>query len=202
MNNLTADYYEVLQINRNADTETIHRVYRFMAARFHPDNPKSGDIERFLQLRAAYEVLSDPARRAVYDESRVVTDNEPLPIFELEDFIDGAKAEMNRRLGVLSILYHRRRTNDARPGVSLLDLENRMALPREFLSFTLWYLRSKGYVAAAENSDYVVTAEGADYLESLSFRDKLAMELLAPSQNTRSQDFMQADGGYAPAAAN
>ena len=33
------DYYEVLQVSQNAEPETIHRVYRIMAARFHPDNP-------------------------------------------------------------------------------------------------------------------------------------------------------------------
>ena len=36
------NYYEILQISRNADQETIHRVFRIMAGRFHPDNPKSG----------------------------------------------------------------------------------------------------------------------------------------------------------------
>jgi curved DNA-binding protein CbpA len=33
------DYYEFLQISPNADADTIHRVYRFLAARLHPDNP-------------------------------------------------------------------------------------------------------------------------------------------------------------------
>jgi hypothetical protein len=37
------DYYEVLQLSPKADLETIHRVYRIMAARFHPDNPESRD---------------------------------------------------------------------------------------------------------------------------------------------------------------
>ena len=55
-----SDYYEVLQISRNADVETIHRVYRIMAARFHPDNPRTGDTETFLVLRRAYQVLGDP----------------------------------------------------------------------------------------------------------------------------------------------
>ena len=41
---LTTDYYEVLQISPNADPDTVHRVYRFLAARFHPDNQKSGNV--------------------------------------------------------------------------------------------------------------------------------------------------------------
>ena len=54
------DYYEVLQISRNAEVETIHRVYRMMATRFHPDNPRTGNTETFLLLKRAYQVLSDP----------------------------------------------------------------------------------------------------------------------------------------------
>jgi DnaJ-class molecular chaperone len=95
------DYYEVMQINRNADLETVHRVYHFMAARFHPDNRKTGDLERFLELGQAYQVLSDPARRAQYDATSAATDSEPMEIFELQDFIDGYEGEINRRLGVL-----------------------------------------------------------------------------------------------------
>jgi hypothetical protein len=43
-----------------------------------------------------------------------------------------------------------------------------MALPREYLVFTVWYLRAKGYVKAEDNSDYSLTPEGVDYLESAS----------------------------------
>jgi hypothetical protein len=174
------DYYEVLQISRNADMETVQRVYRFMAARFHPDNRKSGDVERFLLLQQAYEVLSDWERREQYDAQSAAADSEPLDIFELRDFIDGTEGEINRRLGVLSILYHRRRRNEARPCLSLLDLEMRMALPRDYLVFTLWYLRAKGYVQAEDNSDFSLTAAGMDYLESASSHNQMARELMWP----------------------
>jgi curved DNA-binding protein len=174
------DYYEVLQINRNADMETVHRVYRFMATRFHPDNAKTGDLERFLLLRQAYQVLSDPGRRQQYDAASAAADSEPLEIFELQDFIDGTEGEINRRLGVLSILYHRRRRNEGSPTMTLLDLERRMSLPREYLDFTLWYLRTKGYVKAEDNSDYSLTTAGVDYLESVSGQNKMAHDLMFP----------------------
>ena len=123
------DYYEVLQISRHADVETIHRVYRMMATRFHPDNPRTGDTEIFLLLKRAYEVLSDPDSRARYDSTRMIEEEAPLPIFELKDFVYGLKGEVNRRLGVLSLLYNRRRANEDRPGLSVMDLEKRMAFP-------------------------------------------------------------------------
>ncbi len=174
------DYYEILQINRTADMETVHRVYRFMATRFHPDNGKTGDLERFLVLREAYQVLSDPQRRKQYDAATAAGEGEPLEIFEEQDFVDGTQGEINRRLGVLSILYHRRRRNDGHPCVTLLDMERRMSLPREYLDFTLWYLRQKGFVKAEDNSDYSLTAEGVDYLESISTHNKMAHDLMWP----------------------
>ena len=42
------DYYEFLQISPNAEPATIHRVYRFLAGRLHPDIPGTGDAEKFL----------------------------------------------------------------------------------------------------------------------------------------------------------
>jgi curved DNA-binding protein CbpA len=172
------DYYEVLQISPNAEMETIHRVYRMMATRFHPDNPKTGDVERFIRLHEAYQVLSDPVRRAHYDASHGTGDRAPLPIFELKDFVVGVESEHNRRLGVLSILYNRRRAEEHQAGMSVLDLESRMGFPREYLNFTLWYLRSKGFVTIEDHSSYAITAAGADYVEANSATNTVIRELL------------------------
>ena len=62
-----ADYYEILQISPKADIDTIHRVFRMMAVRFHPDNPETGNLEAFLRMKRAYTVLSDRESRAEYD---------------------------------------------------------------------------------------------------------------------------------------
>jgi DnaJ domain len=172
------DYYEVLQISRNADPETIHRVYRIMAARFHPDNPRTGDTERFQLLRKAYHVLSDPGRRGDYDRSYTWTETHTMPIFELKEFVDGIDAEKNRRLGVLSLLYHRRRLSEVQPGISVLDLEQRMGLPREYLNFTMWYLKARGFVRFEDNSDYGLTVDGVDYLEANSVQNTIIRDLL------------------------
>ena len=173
-----SDYYEILQIGRHADLETIHRVYRIMAARFHPDNPRTGNIEVFLRLKGAYEVLSDPEQRAKYDQAQQVADQGPLPIFELQEFVYGLKGETNRRLGVLALLYNRRRSNQDNPGMSMLDLEKRMAFPREHLNFAMWYLRSKGFITQEDNSDCGITATGIDFIESHCSSDELIQKLI------------------------
>src|SRR5215208_193656 len=71
------DYYEFLQINPKSGEEVIHRIYRFMASRNHPDNPTTGDLENFLLLNRAYEVLSDSQRRADYDAFRANRETTP-----------------------------------------------------------------------------------------------------------------------------
>jgi curved DNA-binding protein len=160
------DYYEFLQISPKAEGPTIQRIYRFMASRFHPDNPVTGDPEKFLVLKHAYEVLSDPVRRAEYDATREARETRPNPIFEMSEFVNGIEGEVNRRLGVMSLLYATRRANPENPRVSLYDLEKRMGWPREYLDFTTWYLRSMQYITREDNSDFALTALGVDYVES------------------------------------
>ena len=62
------DYYALLGVPRNATQEQIRRAFREAALRLHPDkNLRPGETELFLDANRAYEVLNDPARRAVYD---------------------------------------------------------------------------------------------------------------------------------------
>jgi curved DNA-binding protein CbpA len=160
------DYYEFLQISPNADQDTIHRVYRFLAARFHPDNPDSGDAETFNQLKTAYDVLSDADSRAEYDVSRLGEPHQPTPLSSSIDFMDTVEGELNRRLAVLAVLYFRRRANPYAPEVGLSEIERRMGFPRDYLDFTTWYLQKKGYITRADNSDFTLTAAGVDFVET------------------------------------
>jgi hypothetical protein len=159
------DHYEVLQLSPRADMDTIHRVFRIMAARFHPDNPESGDADKFLLLTDAYAVLSDPERRAQYDAIRADKRPEPLPLFQAKAFVDEKEGETNRRLGVLCLLYAQRRRNSDHPSLTLLEIEALMGYPREYLEFTFWYLREKEYIKRADCSDFALTAAGADFVE-------------------------------------
>ena len=63
------DYYDVLGINKNADEKTIKKAYRKLAKKYHPDiNPGDSNAEaKFKEVTEAYEVLSDPEKKKLYD---------------------------------------------------------------------------------------------------------------------------------------
>ncbi len=62
------DYYESLGVTRDASADDIKKAYRRLAKQYHPDVAKDGgSAERFKQIAEAYEVLSDPEKRAQYD---------------------------------------------------------------------------------------------------------------------------------------
>ncbi len=183
------DYYEFLQISPNADVDTIHRVYRFLAARFHPDNPASGNSEQFCLLKTAYDVLSDRVRRAEYDASRKRCSSQPFS--SSIDFMDSMEGELNRRLAVLAVLYHRRRANANYPEVSLAQIEDRMGFPRDYLDFTLWYLLRKGYVSKADNAQYTLSADGVDFVEAHRVEFPNLNKMLTSGQEPMAEEIEQ-----------
>ncbi len=173
------NYYEFLQISPGAQTGTIHRVFRYLAGLYHPDNPETGDPERFLLLNHAYKVLSDADQRAAYDAELNCTRNAPNPAFAGIDFMDGVEGELNRRVAVLAVLYRKCRSNINDARVMLSELETQMGFPREYLDFTTWYLRSKKYITKEDNSDFALTASGVDFIEENFAKIPLLRKLLS-----------------------
>jgi len=65
---MSQDLYELLGVSRDADADTIKKAYRRLARQLHPDvNPDPATQEKFKEVSHAYEVLSDPDKRAAYD---------------------------------------------------------------------------------------------------------------------------------------
>src|SRR3989440_9101112 len=65
---MARDYYAILGVPRNADNDQIKKAYRRLARELHPDlNPSLEAQERFKEVTAAYEVLSDPQKREIVD---------------------------------------------------------------------------------------------------------------------------------------
>jgi curved DNA-binding protein CbpA len=171
------DLYEVLQVSDTAEPETISRVYRIFAQRYHPDNQETGNEARFREITEAYHVLSNPEKRAQYDATsqkqrkerwRVVAEGPASENnFELEQAV---------RLTVLECLYTKRRVEPATPGIYLRELERMIGRPREHLEFTLWFLNQKKLINTDDSRMYL-TAEGAEYLEE-AYKSKLQRKRL------------------------
>ena len=163
----TDDYYEILQISPSAEPETIHRVYRLLAQRLHPDNTETGNGAAFRSISEAYQVLSDPERRAKYDVTHAQNRQARWRLVSTgvqseNDF----EAEQVIRMTVLEVLYTRRRVEPTSPGMSPGELESLIGRAREQLEFTLWYLTQKKYVTRNDRSELLVTSDGIDHLES------------------------------------
>jgi curved DNA-binding protein CbpA len=162
----SVDYYETLQISPNADADTIQRVFRLLAQRFHPDNQETGNATRFRELHNAYSILSDPERRAQYDVRHQSLRQERWkfaasgPTAE-NDF----DMEQQMRCILLEILYARRRVDPENPALSNLDLSELTGQPREHLEFTIWYLSQKKLVIRDDQSRLTITVAGIDFVE-------------------------------------
>ena len=183
------DYYEILQVGQNADLETIERVFRLLAKRYHPDNSESGNDERFREIHDAFEVLADPELRAEYDVQYDRNKSLQWSIFEQGSAIGGQEEDRRIFRGDLALLYDARRNNPPTGGHAAVDLERMLGVPREHLEFPNWYLKKKGWVEVLDSGQFAITVEGIDKVssEELSVPDnRLLSELFeeAPEEAT------------------
>ena len=170
------DHYETLQLSSTADNDTVERVYRLLAKRYHPDKALSGDSVQFNANHKAYEVLSDLERRAKYDVAYEEEKGHQWRIFDQGTAAAGP--EQDRRIfhGVLSMLYVARRRDPEEGGLGAVHLERMLGVPREHLEFPLWYLRQRGWTETLVGGKIAITVDGIDVLgkEELSLpRDRL-----------------------------
>ena len=156
------NHYELLQVSSQADADTIHRVFRHLAKRYHPDNPDSGDATRFKQLLESFEVLSDPVRRAKYDVEYTERIERRWRIFDQDSALSEVESDRRMRTAILSILYTARRNDAERPGMGEVDLERLLGCPESHLRFHVWYLRENGLIQRTESGTLAITATGVD----------------------------------------
>jgi len=159
------DHYELLQLSPNADAETIQRVFRILAQRYHPDNQETGNVELFRKVKQSYDVLIDRDKRAAYDVQRNASRKDRLKIFSGWESCSGMDAEKRKRQGILALLYAQRASNPLQPSMSIRELEDMLACPREHLEFSLWFLKERKYVTRSDNNRHSITCEGVEAAE-------------------------------------
>jgi curved DNA-binding protein CbpA len=163
MGHLTGtDYYEILQLSPKADQETIERVYRPLAKRYHPDNKHTGDDHKFNLLMEAYRALSDPEKRAAYDAQYESASAREWALLLQTPPSEGADEDQRIYQAVLSILYTARRREANHAAVGVVYLEKMLGVPEKHLEFHIWYLKEKKWIERNEDGGFVITAIGVD----------------------------------------
>jgi curved DNA-binding protein CbpA len=161
----TTDYYELLQISPNAEPDTIQRVYRLLAQRYHPDNQDTGNAAKFRLIHEAYSVLSDPDARVKYDVAHRHLQQDRWRLVSLATAASGSHDDKAIRLTVLDVLCAQRRVNPNNPGLFPAEIEKLTGVPLEHLEFCTWYLVQKRLIQRSDSSRFIITAEGVDYLD-------------------------------------
>lgn len=175
---MVSDYYEILQVSPRADRETIERVFRHLANRYHPDNRDSGNAEKFSELVEAHRVLSDPEQRASYDVRYERVREARWKLFDQSTSASEALTDTRVRLAVLSLLYVARRNKVSEPGVGPMELERILSVPDAVIQFHTWYLRENGWIERLSTGMLAITAVGVDKLFDLGGPGKTGPYLL------------------------
>lgn len=187
-----SDHYENLQVSPNADTETIERVFRLLAKRYHPDNDQTGDADKFSVLYDSYRTLSDPERRAAYDAKYEHDRAERWKIAEEASHSEGFEDDNRIRQGVLSLLYVARRQDASNPGMGIMELERLLGCPEHIMEFHIWYLKEKKWVQRTDTGAFSITADGVDKVaehDLMLRKDRLLPEPeRAPEPSSESKD--------------
>lgn len=96
---MNKNYYDILQINQNASPEIIEKAYKTLAKKYHPDlqeeNNKKEAEEILKEINEAYEILSNPDKKAIYDQN---LKNETISQEDYEKmYVQNEKLEYKRR---------------------------------------------------------------------------------------------------------
>jgi hypothetical protein len=160
------DHYAILGIDPKSDMDRLLVAYTKVSEKYHPDNPETGDQEKFDAVAMAFEVLSDPALRREFDKLKGVDKDDGQPRFSGLPFFEALGRETRLRVAMLCVLYDRRRTKPFTPSMSMRQLENSLNTTEVELYFALWYLKQKELAGQDDKSSLLITVQGMDFLET------------------------------------
>jgi DnaJ domain len=179
------DYYQVLQVSRLADTDTIRRIFHVLAQRYHPDNRETGNQDKFRQVVEAHAVLCDPHKRAAHDVFLAGEDKVRYKIFDSLQNTEGVQAEVRKRQGILRLLYAKRMTDTQQPSMRGRAFAEMLACPLEHLEFALWMLREQRLIYRSDSNHFEITWQGVEAFEAdqKDYAKKSLIALPAPAQS-------------------
>jgi curved DNA-binding protein CbpA len=164
------DYYELLQVSPNADEDTIQRVFRHLAKKYHPDHQDASDEEKFRRLVEAHKILTDPEARAGYDATYQDYWNRKWKLVSESGDSAAFSDDREMRDRMLSLFYVQRRRNMTSPGIGEYEVARLLRTPLELVEFHIWYLRAKGWLERLESGMLAISAVGVDQVEQSQLR--------------------------------
>jgi len=164
------DYYELLQVSPNADVDTIQRVFRHLAKKYHPDHNEAPDEEKFRRLVEAHQILTDPEARAGYDAAYQEYWNRKWRLVSEAGSSASFSEDRDMRERMLSLFYVQRRRSMALPGLGEYEIARLLRTPVELVEFHLWYLRAKGWIERLDSGMLAISAAGVDQVEQGQLR--------------------------------
>lgn len=129
----------------------------------------------------AYETLSDPELRGVFDKLKGIEQEVGGPKFSGVEFFDAMGREAVRRSAVLCVLYDRRLTKPSTPSLSMRHLESVFNATSMELASAIWYLKHRGFVTSDDKSSLQITVDGMDHLEAAKPSAKDVMPFIKPT---------------------
>lgn len=173
------DHYAILNIDPKASSETLQNAYAKLAQKYHPDNPETGDFQKFEAINLAYEVLSDPDLRREFNKLKGL-DQELAAKFSGAAFFEELGRGVDLRMALLCLLYDRRRNRPFTPSLSMRQLENMLETSSDELNFALWYLKQRNLAMMDDKSSLQITVEGLDLVETSRPSPETVMPLIKP----------------------
>ena len=183
----TPDYYSILQVKRDCDERSLEVAFHALAKKYHPDNTRTADPEKFHSIVEAYNVLRDPDERKAYDQFRPAENGKASPFPSDDDLLieeSAALSDAEMHEKILLTLYKRRRNHPTDAGRLGWLLQEQLGCPEENFEFHIWYLKAKNLIEIDEQSRLAITIEGVDHIIKTS-RHKAAQKLIsdeAPSE--------------------
>lgn len=156
------DFYECLQISPSATEDTIDKMFRHLAQRYHPDNAQTGDADKFQEVVEAHDTLSDREKRAQYDLLYQQSIAHQYTLVQHVTGNDSLDSDVRIQSVILNLLYHKCRENCRKPGFGLYQLRQMLDCPMELLEFHIWYLKERGWIRRLEDGMLAITVEGCD----------------------------------------
>lgn len=173
------DHYSILGVDPKASSETIQAAYSKLAQKYRPDNPETGDFEKFESVNLAYEVLADVNLRLSFDQLKGL-DQEAGVKFSGPAFFTDLSHSIDLRMALLCVLCDRRRTRPFSPSLSVRQLETMLNTSTDEMNFALWYLKQRGLVMMDDKSSLQITVEGLDFVEAKRPDAESVLALIKP----------------------